>query len=210
MNVQIDKSIRFICTLIIVLTTLLLVSGVVRGEATAPLGPTRQIGMPVHPPCLVPAHKYNKAVVKLNTIKGKNVRRKVNRPMRCFKLKKLKARVRLARADCVSKTYGPVDIHGNGHATASHYGRGDGFTGGPLACGGHLYVGQIGTAHKTLPCGTIVYFRDSKGNGVRVPVIDRGPYAGGRTWDLTSWTADRLGVGGVSTVTSAQHNCWAK
>jgi rare lipoprotein A len=35
---------------------------------------------------------------------------------------------------------------------------------------------------------------------VRVPVIDRGPYVGGREFDLTAATKDRLHFGGVGTV----------
>jgi len=36
-----------------------------------------------------------------------------------------------------------------------------------------------------------------------VPVIDRGPYVGGREWDLTGATARRLGFGGVGVVWSS-------
>ena len=42
----------------------------------------------------------------------------------------------------------------------------------------------VGVAHRTLPCGTLVTFR-YKGRVVTVPVVDRGPYVAGRTWDLT-------------------------
>jgi rare lipoprotein A (peptidoglycan hydrolase) len=34
------------------------------------------------------------------------------------------------------------------------------------------------------------------GRTVRVPVIDRGPYVGGREFDLTAATAQRLGFSG--------------
>jgi rare lipoprotein A len=41
-------------------------------------------------------------------------------------------------------------------------------------------------AHRSLPCGTKVTFRNpSNGRTVTVPVIDRGPYVSGRQWDLS-------------------------
>jgi hypothetical protein len=71
--------------------------------------------------------------------------------------------------------------------------------GGHLACGGTMTSGTLGVANKSLPCGTMVTFR-YRGHSVRVPVIDRGPYSGGREWDLSGATARRLGFGGVGTV----------
>lgn len=38
------------------------------------------------------------------------------------------------------------------------------------------------------------------GRQVTVPVIDRGPYVGGREWDLTGATARALGFDGVGTI----------
>jgi peptidoglycan lytic transglycosylase len=71
--------------------------------------------------------------------------------------------------------------------------------GGHLACGGTMTSGTLGVANKSLPCGTMVTFR-YRGRSVRVPVIDRGPYSGGREWDLSGATARALGFGGVGTV----------
>lgn len=68
--------------------------------------------------------------------------------------------------------------------------------GGPLACGGRLAPNQLGVAHKSAPCGTLVTFR-YRGRVVRVPVIDRGPYIAGREWDLTGATAKLLGFNGL-------------
>jgi rare lipoprotein A len=79
--------------------------------------------------------------------------------------------------------------------TASWYG----LYGGPLACGGTLGYSQLGVAHKTLACGTKVTIRYG-GRQVTVPVIDRGPYIGGREWDLTGATARALGFDGVDTI----------
>ncbi|MEN3282573.1 MAG: rare lipoprotein [Solirubrobacteraceae bacterium] len=76
---------------------------------------------------------------------------------------------------------------------------GPGLYGNKLSCGGRLTPGTLGVAHKTLPCGTRVTLR--RGNRVvRVPVVDRGPYVGGREFDLTAATRARLGFGGVGSV----------
>lgn len=75
--------------------------------------------------------------------------------------------------------------------------------GNRTACGQTLTAGTLGVAHKTLPCGTMVTFRYGS-REVTVPVIDRGPYAGGREWDLTGATARALGFGGVGTVWSTR------
>ena len=58
-------------------------------------------------------------------------------------------------------------------------------------------------AHKRLPCGTRVTFR-YRGRSVTVRVIDRGPYVGGREWDLTAATKARLGFGSTGTVWSTK------
>ncbi|MGN6190413.1 MAG: RlpA-like double-psi beta-barrel domain-containing protein [Conexibacter sp.] len=75
--------------------------------------------------------------------------------------------------------------------------------GGRTACGQTLTAGTLGVANKTLPCGTMVTFRYGS-REVTVPVIDRGPYAGGREWDLTGATARALGFGGVGVVWSTR------
>ncbi|MFL5778693.1 MAG: septal ring lytic transglycosylase RlpA family protein [Chloroflexota bacterium] len=62
---------------------------------------------------------------------------------------------------------------------------GPGFYGQGTACGQTLTKGLVGVAHRTLPCGTRVTFR-SNGHTVTVPVVDRGPYVGGRQFDLTT------------------------
>ena len=74
-------------------------------------------------------------------------------------------------------------------AHASYYG--PGLYGGALACGGTLQPGTLGVAHKTLPCGTRVRLR-YRGRSVTVPVVDRGPYIGGRDYDLTEATKAKL------------------
>jgi len=74
-------------------------------------------------------------------------------------------------------------------ANASWYG--PGLYGNRTGCGGTLHAGRLGVAHKSLPCGTMVTFKHGS-RAVRVPVIDRGPYVGGREYDLTAATAQRL------------------
>jgi len=71
--------------------------------------------------------------------------------------------------------------------------------GNRLACGGRMRSGELGVAHRTLPCGTKVMLK-YQGASVTVPVIDRGPFVSGRDFDLTAATAQRLNVTGVKTI----------
>ena len=82
-------------------------------------------------------------------------------------------------------------------AEASYYG--PGLYGGGLACGGTLSPGKLGVANKTLACGSRVTLR-YHGKTVTVPVIDRGPYAGNREYDLTAATKAKLGFPSTGTV----------
>jgi hypothetical protein len=74
-------------------------------------------------------------------------------------------------------------------ATATWYG--PGFYGRRTACGQRMSRTLQGVAHKTLPCGTKVSLL-YHGRRITVPVVDRGPYAAGKYWDLTSATATAL------------------
>ena len=71
---------------------------------------------------------------------------------------------------------------------------------GNTACGFHA---GLGVANRTLPCGTKVAFQYG-GRTVTAVVDDRGPYAGGREWDLNQTTASALGFAGVGTVWSSR------
>lgn len=86
-------------------------------------------------------------------------------------------------------------------ARASWYG--PGFYGNRTACGRTLSRGTVGVAHKRLPCGTKVRLRH-RGRTVTAPVIDRGPYAHGREFDLTAETRERLRFGSTGTVLSSK------
>jgi hypothetical protein len=71
--------------------------------------------------------------------------------------------------------------------------------GGSTACGYHA---GLGVANRTLPCGTKVQMRYG-GRTVSAVVDDRGPYVGGRDWDLNQDTAAALGFSGVGMVWAA-------
>ena len=71
---------------------------------------------------------------------------------------------------------------------------------GNTACGFHAFYG---VANTSLPCGTKVTFRHG-GREVTATVDDRGPYVGGRTWDLNQNLAAALGFGGVGPVLASR------
>jgi rare lipoprotein A (peptidoglycan hydrolase) len=100
-----------------------------------------------------------------------------------------RARVRLNNGE--RRSIGRLNVYRR--ALASWYG--PGLFGNKLGCGGTLSTGSVGVANKSLPCGTKVTIRH-RGRVMRVPVIDRGPYVGGREYDLTAATARKLGFGG--------------
>lgn len=71
---------------------------------------------------------------------------------------------------------------------------GPGFYGRRTACGYALTTSLLGVAHRTLPCGTLITFRNpTTGRSITVPVVDRGPYVTGRQWDLTGGLCTALG-----------------
>jgi rare lipoprotein A len=95
----------------------------------------------------------------------------------------------------------PVEVTAYRRAAASWYG--PGFYGNTTACGKTLTGSTLGVAHKSLPCGTKLTLRYG-GRSVEVRVIDRGPYAGGREFDLTGATKQRLGFPSTGTVLSSR------
>jgi rare lipoprotein A len=110
-----------------------------------------------------------------------------------------RARVQVSKGPAGSRRIGRLNVYHS--AYASWYG--PGLYGGHLGCGGTLDAGDLGVAHKSLPCGTRVTLRHH-GRVVRVPVIDRGPYAGGREYDLTEATARRLEFKGHGSIQSTK------
>jgi len=104
------------------------------------------------------------------------------------------ARARVGGTSARSKR---VRVNAYRSAEASYYG--PGLYGGALACGGTLTPGKLGVANKTLPCGAKVTLRYRR-HTVTVRVIDRGPYAGSREYDLTAATKAKLGFPSTGTV----------
>ncbi len=103
----------------------------------------------------------------------------------------MSARARVRLSDGTVRSLGRLNVYRD--ANASWYG--PGLYGNRLGCGGTLTAGRLGVAHKSLPCGSKITLRHG-GRVLRVPVIDRGPYVGGREFDLTAATARRLGFHG--------------
>jgi rare lipoprotein A (peptidoglycan hydrolase) len=76
---------------------------------------------------------------------------------------------------------------------------GPGFYGRRTACGKRMSTKLLGVANKSLPCGTLVELYND-GNVVTVPVVDRGPFRKGTSYDLTAATAKALGVTATATI----------
>lgn len=104
------------------------------------------------------------------------------------------ARLRVL-VDAARREIGRLNVYRR--AAVSWYG--PGLYGNKLSCGGRLTPGTLGVAHKTLPCGAHVTLRRGD-RVVRVRVVDRGPYVGGREFDLTSATRAKLHFGGVGSL----------
>jgi hypothetical protein len=68
------------------------------------------------------------------------------------------------------------------------------FYGKRTACGLAMTQTLQGVAHRSLPCGTLITFRNpANGRSITLPVVDRGPYVSGRQWDLTGGACLALG-----------------
>jgi peptidoglycan lytic transglycosylase len=104
------------------------------------------------------------------------------------------ARLRVL-VDAAQREIGRLNVYRR--AAVSWYG--PGLYGNKLSCGGRLTPGTLGVAHKTLPCGTRVTLRRGD-RMIAVRVVDRGPYVGGREFDLTSATRAKLHFGGVGSL----------
>ncbi len=98
----------------------------------------------------------------------------------------------IARSGVVNPATARAMVRSLGTGHASWYG--PGLYGNGTACGKvTLRPTTIGLAHKTLPCGTRVLI-GFRGKYIIAPVIDRGPYSAGRTWDLTAAAAKAVGL----------------
>ncbi len=79
---------------------------------------------------------------------------------------------------------------------------GPGLYGNRTACGLTLTKSLRGVAHRKLPCGAVVTLYYG-GRFTTAHVVDRGPYSGGATFDLTAATARALGLTSTSQVRAA-------
>ena len=82
-------------------------------------------------------------------------------------------------------------------AQATWYG--PGFYGRKTACGQTMSKKLLGVANKKLPCGSMVHLY-VKGQTITVPVVDRGPFHRGVSYDLTKATADAVGFTGKGSI----------
>ena len=103
---------------------------------------------------------------------------------------RLRATLQRRRSASVTSAAPEVSVRVFKPAMATWYG--PGLYGNTTACGQELTRELVGVAHKSLPCGTMVEVSYA-GRSIVVPVVDRGPYAKGMTWDLTSAAAEQLG-----------------
>ena len=70
---------------------------------------------------------------------------------------------------------------------------------GRTACGQRIGARTMGVAHPVLPCGARIYISYG-GHKVLTQVIDRGPNAPGREFDVTKALADEIGLHGVQRI----------
>jgi rare lipoprotein A len=104
-----------------------------------------------------------------------------------------------AKASRSSSTSSRSTVTGTGWRSARCSWYGPGFYGNTMAGGGKLTKTSMVVAHKSLPFGTKIQF-SYKGRTCTAVVQDRGPYVGGREFDLGPGTARALGFSGVGTV----------
>ena len=70
---------------------------------------------------------------------------------------------------------------------------------GRTACGQRIEARLLGVAHPVLPCGARIYI-SYDGHKVLTQVIDRGPNAPGREFNLTKALADEIGLEGTKRI----------
>jgi len=110
-------------------------------------------------------------------------------------VRKFQRSARIGRSGVVNPRTAKAMIGSLKTSEASWYG--PGLYGNGTACGKvTLRPATIGVANKNLPCGTRVLI-GYRGKFIIAPVIDRGPYIAGRTWDLTKAASDAIGLTGA-------------
>src|SRR5688572_3913104 len=124
------------------------------------------------------------------TVVGRKGRFRVRWSPTTLGAQRIRATLRRRRSATVTSASPEVSVRVFKPAMATWYG--PGLYGNKTACGQELTKELVGVAHKTLPCGTLVEIAHG-GTSVVVPVVDRGPFVKGMTWDLTAATAQQLG-----------------
>jgi rare lipoprotein A (peptidoglycan hydrolase) len=161
--------------------------------AALPLIGSGEQTLPLEPTCAtVRAEKYNDGLQIRRQITG-NEQKFRHRPVCKALYGRLRDSVHRARGKCKGDSTTDLASWFSPEPTASGMAYGD---------------GTVGVAHKTLPFGTVRWFRHA-GRTRSAPVIDRGPYIAGRVWDLTAQLAQDISFDGVGSVTVSAHNCWA-
>jgi rare lipoprotein A len=110
---------------------------------------------------------------------------------------RVRAALQRRRAASVTSASPEVSVRVFAPAKTTYYG--PGLYGNRTACGQELTPELVGVAHRRLPCGTLVEVAYG-GTTIVVPVVDRGPFVKGITWDLTEAAAQQLGIAATVTV----------
>lgn len=177
--------------------------------ASAP--PGAEPSRPVAPAChTVTAKVFNRRVRILDKLTGKR-HHKASRKVCKSHYRKLGAKVRKARADCLRRAR---------RTEASVYWPGGDSGGMTGSCGWYLGNYRYGFAELGmgsymghLPCGTVVYVHGPNGRTVAAPKLDVGYGSGssGRAIDLWNRTGPAVGIGnGIGQVTYSTRNCWIR
>jgi rare lipoprotein A len=124
------------------------------------------------------------------TVVGRTGRFSVSWSPQALGQQRIRATLQRGRSASVTTASPEVSVRVYEPGMATWYG--PGLYGNMTACGQELTKELVGIAHKSLPCGTLVEV-SYRGRSLVVPVVDRGPYAKGMTWDLTSAAAEQLG-----------------
>ena len=103
---------------------------------------------------------------------------------------RIRATLQRRRSATVTSASPEVSVRVFKPAMATWYG--PGLYGNTTACGQEMTKDLVGVAHRSLPCGTLVEVT-YRGASIVVPVVDRGPFVKGMTWDLTAAAAQQLG-----------------
>lgn len=123
-------------------------------------------------------------------LRGSGVTETFDRPTTSA-VRRFQNKARISRSGVVNRRTAKAMVRSLRTSISTWYG--PGFFGNQTACGKTLRPKTIGVAHKTLPCGTRVLI-GYRGKYMVVPVIDRGPYGAGRTWDVTIAVSDAIGM----------------